>query len=111
VGSQFIKPISATNRVVEIPNGVVAFTGGSLNPEFSNTVAIAPNSIVTSSSPNKLTLTFNKGTGVMTGTAVHPNGTPTLRFSGVVLQQRQIGGYGFFLNTNASGRVLLQSPP
>jgi cyclophilin family peptidyl-prolyl cis-trans isomerase len=110
IGSKFVKPATATQRIVDISTGTVAFSGGSLSPEFSNEINIAPNSVVTTTSPNKLTLTFNKASGLMSGTVVHPNGTPTLKFGGVVLQQ-QVGGSGFFLNTNASGLMLMAPTP
>jgi cyclophilin family peptidyl-prolyl cis-trans isomerase len=107
VGSVYVKPATATNRIVNLPTGTVSFTGGNLPSDFSNAVAIAPNSTVTSSNANKLTLTFSKGNGVMKGTAVHPDGAPLAKFSGVVLQ-KQVQGAGFFLGTNQTGRVLLQ---
>ena len=110
VGSRFAKPATATNRVVEIPVGTISFTGGNLAADFSNQVEIAPNSAVTSMSANKLTLTFNKSTGLMNGTVVRPGGGTALKYSGVVLQDQSIGGYGFFLGTNQSGRVVLGAP-
>ena len=108
-GSTFVKPATSTTRVVDIPTGTVAFTGGNLPSDFSNDIIIAENSSVTTTSPNKLTLSLNKGNGLMTGTAVHPSGTPTIKFKGVVLQKQESGA-GFFLGTSESGRVALDGP-
>ncbi len=110
IGSVFLKPASATTRVVDIPSGTISFTGGNLAPDFSNQVVIAPSSAVTSTNANKLTLTLNKSTGLMSGTVVRPSGGTALKYSGVILQNQSIGGYGFFLGTNQSGRVVLGAP-
>ncbi len=110
LGSLFVKPASPTTRVVNLPSGTVSFTGGNLVSDFSNQVTIAPNSAVTSTNANKLTLTLNKSTGLMTGTVVQPSGGTPLKYSGVVLQDQSIGGYGFFLGTSQSGRVVLAAP-
>jgi len=108
-GSTFVKPATSTTRIVDIPTGTVAFTGGNLPSDFSNDIIIAENSSVTTTSPNKLTMALNKGNGLMTGAAVHPSGTPTIKFKGVVLQKQESGA-GFFLGTSESGRVTLDGP-
>ena len=105
-GSTFVKPATPTNRVVNLPTGTVSFTGGNLLSSFTNAITIAPNSLVTTTSPNKLALALNKATGLMAGVAFHPNGTPIVKFRGVVLQKQESAA-GYFLGTNASGRVLV----
>jgi cyclophilin family peptidyl-prolyl cis-trans isomerase len=108
-GSRFVPPATSTTRIVDVPTGSIAFSGGNLPSDFSNAIAISEASVVTSSSPNALTLAFAKPTGLMKGTVVHPNGAPTYKFSGVVLQKQAIAA-GYILGTNQSSRVYLSAP-
>ncbi|HXJ76565.1 MAG TPA: hypothetical protein VNM37_27155, partial [Candidatus Dormibacteraeota bacterium] len=66
------------------------------------------NGTVSNQSSNRLSLTFTKSTGLWKGTVLDPATGRSLLFRGVVLQG-QNDGSGFFLSTNRSGHVQLQS--
>lgn len=104
-GSLFVKPAS-TNWVINVTNAVVAFTNGNLSADFTNTVAIDAKGKVINESTNKLNLSASKSSGTFSGSATPPAGGKTVSFKGAVLQ-KQTNGFGFFLGTNASGRVSL----
>ena len=105
-GSRFEKP-AATNWVLNLTNAVVGFTNGNLVADFTNTVAIDAKGKVMNESTNKLTLSASKSTGLFSGSALPPAGGKTVSFKGAVLQ-KQTNGFGFFLGTDASGRVSIE---
>jgi len=107
-GSLFTKPAS-TNWVLNLTNAVVAFTNGNLSADFTNTIAIAAKGKVINESTNKLTLSVSKSSGTLSGSATSPGGGKAVSFKGAVLQ-KQTNGFGFFLGTNASGRVSIEGP-
>ena len=59
---------------------------------------------------DKLTLTFTASTGAFSGTFINPVTSVKTAFSGVVLQNAQMGE-GFFLGTSDSGTVELTPQP
>jgi hypothetical protein len=103
VGSRFIPP-AGTNRVLELTTAVVAFTNGNLSADFTNAIAIDAKGKVINESTNKLTLSASKSSGTFSGSATPPTGGKAVSFKGALLQ-KQTNGFGFFLGTNASGRV------
>jgi cyclophilin family peptidyl-prolyl cis-trans isomerase len=103
-GSLYAPP--TTNRVLSLTNGIVGFTNGNLLEPFTNEIALGLDNKVVNNSTNKLTLTIGKPTGLFTGTAVPPRRTKPISFKGAILQKQERGS-GFFLGTNASGRVSL----
>jgi cyclophilin family peptidyl-prolyl cis-trans isomerase len=105
-GSLFVKPAS-TNWVINLTNAVVAFTNGNLSADFTNTIAIDAKGKVINESTNKLTLSASKSSGTFSGSATPPAGGKAVSFKGAVLQ-KQTNGFGFFLGTNASGRVSIE---
>jgi hypothetical protein len=104
-GSLFTKPAS-TNWVLSLSNAVVAFTNGNLAADFTNTIAIDAKGKVINESTNKLSLSASKSSGTFSGSATPTAGGKAVSFQGAVLQ-KQTNGFGFFLGTNASGRVSL----
>ena len=56
---------------------------------------------------NKLSLSVSKSSGTFGGSVTPPDGGKPVSFKGALLQKQNVGS-GFFLGTNASGRVLLQ---
>ena len=70
----------------------------------------ASNKIIDLSLTNKLMLSFTLSNGVFSGSMREPGLTRSNLFKGVLLQDGN-SGYGYFLETNRSGRVLLWPTP
>jgi len=104
-GSAFVTA-NATNRVLDLTNGLVAFTGGNLAADFTNSVALGADSKVSNrdGTTNKLVLSIQKSSGLMTGSVTPPGQTRSLPFKGAVLQKQKRAG-GFIPGTNETGRV------
>lgn len=105
-GSLFTKPVS-TNWVLGLTSAVVGFTNGNLAAGFTNIVAIDAKGKVVNQGTNKLSLSASKSSGLFSGSATPPGGGKAVSFKGAVLQ-KQTNGFGFFLGTNASGRISLE---
>jgi cyclophilin family peptidyl-prolyl cis-trans isomerase len=103
VGSRFTPPVG-TNRLLGLTVAVVSFTNGNLSADFTNSIIIDSKSKVINESPNKLTLSASKSSGTFSGSVTPPTGGKAVSFKGALLQ-KQTNGFGFFLGTNASGRV------
>jgi hypothetical protein len=95
-----------TSPVIALDAAQVSFSGGNLASAFTNQVMISPDNRVTNQSPNKLTLTLNRLSGLFNGTVIVPGTTRTNTYRGVVLQ-KQLLGSGHFLGSDQSGQVLL----
>jgi cyclophilin family peptidyl-prolyl cis-trans isomerase len=110
VGSRFIAP-AGTNRLLELTNAVVGFTNGNLAADFANDVTLDAAGKVTNMDTNKLSLSLSKSSGLMSGSATPPApaGAKKVSFKGAVLQ-KQNRGAGYFLGTNATGRVSIDAP-
>jgi hypothetical protein len=110
IGSRYAAPVGATNRVLDLTNALVSFTGGNLQA-FTNEVALGLGSKVTNNTPaNRLVLTFTLPTGLFKGSVTAPGTTRAIPFAGAVLQ-RGTNASGYFLGTNQSGRVLFEAAP
>jgi hypothetical protein len=106
VGSRYTPP-AATNRVINLTNGVVVFEGGNLSAPFTNLVMLTvSNKFVDLSPSNRLSMTLMVSNGVLSGSVKVPGTTRTNKFNGVLLQNQNIGA-GYFLGTNQSGGVWL----
>jgi hypothetical protein len=97
-------------QVLEINNGIVTLSGGNLSAASTVGFTLDSNSKVTIVGTNKLTLNFKLATGLFKGTFREPGGTRKLNFKGAVLQKAN-NGSGFFLDTDRSGRAVIQSVP
>ena len=102
-GARFAKPADKTDAILSFATGQVRFTAGNLAEEFANDVSLLNNK-VTNLSDNKLTLSIQRNSGLFSGTVIVPGTTRRIKFNGAV-HQKQNHGWGFFLGTNASGRV------
>ncbi len=102
-GSRFIPP-TATNLVINITNGIVGFTNGNLMADFTNHVLLDAKGKVLNQGANKLSLSISKSSGTFSGSVTPPGGGKAVSFKGALLQKQNVGS-GFFLGTNASGRV------
>ena len=101
-GSRYTPP--TTNRVLNFTSAFAGFTNGNLATDFANEVTLGANNKVLNLSSNKLTLTIAKPTGLFTGSVTPPGRSKAVAFKGAVLQKQSVGS-GYFLGTNASGRV------
>lgn len=105
LGSRFTKP-DATNQLLYLTNATVGFTNGNLAADFANSVVIDPKGKVVNQDANTLTFGISSGNGLFTGSATPPAGGTPIKFKGAILQ-KGTNASGFFLGTNASGRVYL----
>ena len=104
VGSSYLAPVSKTNRVIALTNGVIFFSGGNLLQTFTNAVAMGADSRVANLGNNSLTLAITTSSGLFKGTVVNPDGGKAKAFRGALLQKRNEGS-GYFRGTNQTGRV------
>jgi hypothetical protein len=94
-------------------NFAVTLEAGNLLFTITNGVTITSSDKVVTNSvddTNKLKLTINKTTGIISGTFANPsNPKQTIKVNGVILQG-QTNAQGYFLGTNQSGVFLIQYP-
>jgi hypothetical protein len=109
VGSRFVAP-KGTNRLLALTTGVAGFTNGNLVADFANGVTVdAPGKVTNvDAGINRLVMSLNRASGLMSGSVTPPGATRAIPFKGAVLQ-KQNRGSGYFLGTNASGRVSLDA--
>ena len=103
-GSRYLAPATSTNRVIAMTNGVLLLSGGNLSQVFTNDIVLGTNNRVTNASPNSLSVSVARATGLFKGSFLDPGTAHTVKFSGALLQ-KATNGAGFFLGTNLSGRV------
>jgi hypothetical protein len=106
LGSTYVRPVPATNCILNLTNASVAFIGGNLAADFTNSVVLASNSKVTNLSSNQLLLSFALSTGILNGKAKDVSTGVMLPFHGAVLQKMNLA-QGAIFGTNQTGRVLL----
>lgn len=110
LGSRYVAPSNSTTRVLALTNGAAILTGGNLSQAWTNDFILGSNNRVTNTSPNKFSTTLSLGTGLFKGSFLDTNVARTASFSGALLQ-KSTNGFGYFLGTNQSGRVLIESRP
>jgi hypothetical protein len=87
---------------------MIAFNAPSQS--ITNRFGLAGNNQVTNLSSNKLILSFSSSTGLFNGRVVNPANSQAITFTGVVLQNYNLGA-GYFLDHGLSGEVLLFPSP
>jgi hypothetical protein len=94
-----------------LTTGVAGFTNGNLVADFANGVTVdAPGKVTNLDADiNRLVMSLNRASGLMSGSVTPPGATRAIPFKGAVLQ-KQNRGTGYFLGTNASGRVSIDAP-
>ena len=105
-GSSY-RPPDAMNAALNLTSASLAFTNTELGLAFENQITLNPPGTIVNLSPNKVSLSLSKSTGLFTGSVTPPPGGKAWSFSGVLLQKRTMGA-GFLLGTNQSGEVLLR---
>ena len=106
VGERYAVP-AKNHRIIEVADGLVAFSGGALAGPFANTVTISAANQVKNTSTNKLSLSFTTSSGLYSGSVTVPGTRKSFSFNGAVLQGRSSGS-GYFLYGNRSGQVILE---
>jgi List-Bact-rpt repeat protein/Big-like domain-containing protein len=106
LGSTYTSPIGS--NILNITSGEVAFVGGNLSQDFTNTITLGPGSKLMGSSGNgrALGLAFTLKSGTFKGSVTDPAGGKPLIYSGVVLEKSKTG-YGYLLGTNQASQVLI----
>ena len=102
-GSRYTAP-AAGERVLPLPNAVLVFSGGDLPEPVQCEVALGTDNKVVNNSTNKLAVTITAASGLFGGSLAHPVTGKAIPFKGTLLENANAGG-GYFLGTNASGRV------
>ncbi len=92
--------------VLSSANAELVLNGGDLGGPVTNSITIGSHNRVTTSSGNKLTLTFAPGTGLFQGRVMVPGMSKPVPFSGAVLQKQNVG-LGWFQGTHQTGEVIL----
>lgn len=103
-GSRYTAPTGAVDRIVAITDGIVILSGGNLPQPLTNTVTLGPGNGVINGGPLPLSLKFKLPSGQMSGSFTPPGASRAVTFTGVVLEKAGFAS-GYFLGTNASGRV------
>lgn len=91
---------STASPLIGFNNGMVILSGGNLPNNITNNVSVNGSSIVNTSG-NKLTMKLNASSGVISGSIVNPLTGISSSFSGVLLQNQDVG-MGYSLGTNQS---------
>jgi len=106
IGSLFTPSPKGSQRVLNLSQADITFAGGDLAAEFTNQLLFDPVGKISNMSFNKLSMTINPASGLITGTVLDPGSAKTLKFSGAVFQ-KQNGGSGFLLGPTQSARFVL----
>ena len=105
-GSAYVKPATTDDLIINVPTGIIAFSGGNLNPDFSNSISLSSGNRVTDMSANKLTMAFSLANGLYRGTVVDPSTGNAMPFGGAVYQK--IGmGYGSLMGANETSSAIV----
>jgi hypothetical protein len=99
---------SFTNGVplVNWTDGQIVLENGNLSQPITNGLSIDANNKITGT--NKLAISFTTATGLFRGTVLNSDTGKPITVNGALLQKQNIG-YGYFLGTNQTGGVTLQS--
>ena len=107
MGSRYVSP-SPRTPVLNLIDGVLVLSGGNLPEPITNSITLGGDNKITGD--NRLTLTFSPSKGSIAGTFVDPSSGKKRKVKGVALQAEE-QGRGFFLGTDASGRILVSNRP
>ena len=88
------------------PLGQILLENANLSPSITNGLSIDTNNKITGT--NKLVLSFTTATGLFRGTVMNPDTLKPIAVNGALLQKQNLG-FGYFLGTNQTGGVTLES--
>jgi len=104
VGSKY--SFTAGVPLVSWTDGQIVLEDGNLAQSVTNGLSIDANNKITGT--NKLAVSFTTATGLFHGTVLNPDTGKPIAVNGALLQKQNIG-YGYFLGTNQTGGVVLES--
>jgi hypothetical protein len=104
LGSRYAAPARHA-RLLNLTNACIVLSGGGLEMPLTNHVVVRANNTV--SSTNRSALVFNLTSGAFSGHVPDAANKP-IYFKGVILTNA-LEGTGYFLGTNASGRVTIKA--
>jgi hypothetical protein len=107
-GSAYVRPVGSTNYILTSTNASLAFVGGNLATDFTNTISLGRSSRVFNNSSNRLTMSFSLSQGTFSGRVVDPASGKWRSFSGAVLQKLN-AGFGLLLGTNQTSSVTIDN--
>ncbi|HXJ61498.1 MAG TPA: Calx-beta domain-containing protein [Verrucomicrobiae bacterium] len=105
-GSRYVAPTNEMDRVLNVTSGRLAFAGGNLAEAYENAITLSALGIVTNLSTNKLVVSIQKTSGLLTGAVTGPGAARSTAFRGAVHQKARFAS-GFFFGTNQTGRAHL----
>jgi hypothetical protein len=108
VGSSY-EPPAAGAAILNLTNANVTFGGGDLAESIINPMALDSHSRVTNLGTNAMSLTFSVANGLFHGNVTEPNSSERFPFSGVVLQNENVGA-GYFSGRTETGEVRVEAP-
>jgi hypothetical protein len=106
VGARYRPPTNSVFGAVSFTNGMVVFSGGELATPFTNRVQHAATDKVLNEETNALSLTITRSSGLFGGSVVVPESGAKVSFKGALFQSGDVG-FGYSLQTNVTGPVLL----
>jgi hypothetical protein len=109
-GMPYVKPAAGAGVFDWAGNpGEVSFSS-SASPPWTNSVRLELNNLVTDQSGHKLNLTITSSSGLFRGSIVNPDTGKAMQFQGALFQDWKVG-LGYYLDSNESGKVLLNRAP
>lgn len=108
VGARYSPP-AGTNTILGLNEGLLMLLGGNLGEDLTNTFRLGAPARFTNAGPHRLTLGFTTSSGLFKGTLVPTNAAAkSISIAGAILQ-KSTNAMGYFLGTNQSGAVRLES--
>jgi fibronectin type III domain protein len=108
LGSRYYPPVGA-NPVLAFTHGLLGFSGGNLGGGFTNAVILGPKGVSNSQGP-ALSVKLTPAKGTFAGKVGDPATGKSWTFTGVVLQNGNVG-YGYLVGTNQTSRVIFGPDP
>jgi uncharacterized repeat protein (TIGR03803 family) len=106
IGPRYVMPASGVPILDPGTNATVTFSGGDLEADIINSIALDAKSRVTNNGGNPMSLIFSLTNGVFQGSVTDTNSSQQFPFRGVVLQNEN-NAAGYFLGPTQSGEVLI----
>jgi hypothetical protein len=109
-GSSYYAP--ADKPLLSLTSAQVLLEGGNLPFSITNEVTWTPKNTIlltNAADTNKLTLTINKTSGVISGSFANPSSPKDIIKVNGVLLQNKTNAQGYFLGTDESGTFLLEN--
>jgi hypothetical protein len=110
IGSAYRAPARSTDRVLALKSGRAIFSGQPLVSAFTNVFTLSARGVVTNLGANKMTLTINPATGLVSGSVRIPGASGDTPVKGAVLQNYNLGS-GILATPWANARLTIEAAP